>query len=129
MQATYLYAHTSSSYTLRPTPLALQIRILLPDTGMILYMYSCVQYIKGCERALFYKGTLVCYNCKTVFTEKRSHRLTVRTDPFHGSNRGSIPRGITITKQPGSSWLFCYVAQESKLLCFRRGIEKRSYIE
>ena len=26
------------------------------------------------------------------------YRLTVRTAPFHGVNRGSIPRGVTVTK-------------------------------
>ncbi len=29
---------------------------------------------------------------------RRSHRLAARTWPFHGQNRGSIPRGITSTK-------------------------------
>ena len=26
------------------------------------------------------------------------YRLTVRTAPFHGVNRGSIPLGVTVTK-------------------------------
>lgn len=28
------------------------------------------------------------------------HRLAVRTSPFHGGNRGSIPRGRTNSKSP-----------------------------
>ena len=30
----------------------------------------------------------------------RPYRLTVRTAPFHGVNRGSIPRGVTMTRTP-----------------------------
>ncbi len=34
--------------------------------------------------------------------EKRPHRLTARTAPFHGVNRGSIPRGVTLNNMKKS---------------------------
>lgn len=44
----------------------------------------------------------LCYNLPS----KRSRRLTVRTPGFHPGNRGSIPRGITITEFSASSACF-----------------------
>lgn len=37
-------------------------------------------------------GAVAAYAIGTIF--RRPHRLAVRTPPFHGSNRGSIPRGV-----------------------------------
>ncbi len=36
-------------------------------------------------------------------THARPHRLTVRTAPFHGANRGSIPREVTTAYNPHAS--------------------------
>lgn len=46
----------------------------------------------------------------------RAHRLAVRTSPFHGGNRGSIPRGRASLKEKPvhSSWLFFYLSYSTK---------------
>ena len=45
----------------------------------------------------------------------RAHRLAVRTSPFHGGNRGSIPRGrASLEKKPASDCrLFRIVSKQS----------------
>ena len=46
---------------------------------------------------------------------RRAHRLAVRTSPFHGGNRGSIPRGrASLEKKPASDCrLFRIVSKQS----------------
>ena len=47
----------------------------------------------------------------------RSHRLAVRTSPFHGGSRGSIPRGITKSKKASLIAGFFVFNQEENLRC------------
>jgi hypothetical protein len=45
--------------------------------------------------------------------QTRPHRLAVRTPPFHGSNRGSIPRGVAF---------FLFVAEHQRLRPLRSAV-------
>ena len=56
----------------------------------------------------------------------RPYRLTVRTAPFHGVNRGSIPRGVTNANRRKA--VFAFVTPSSVWETLRRGIENLASI-
>ena len=48
----------------------------------------------------------------------------VKTPPFHGGNRGSIPLGVTtIFLSAFSAWAFSSVGQSSRLITDRSGVQ------
>ncbi len=50
--------------------------------------------------------------CARLKIAKWPYRLTVRTAPFHGVNRGSIPRGVTSDTKRSLQSVLCYLAAE-----------------
>ena len=46
----------------------------------------------------------------------RPHRLTVRTAPFHGANRGSIPRGVTNHRTNLNCFRFFWICEDGAML-------------
>ena len=72
--------------------------------------------------------------CLYYFTERylvifRSHRLMVRTSPFHGGNTGSNPVGITIFKNHSEESLqsVCFKLFFSKILEKKIPTSKNKY--
>ena len=65
--------------------------------------------------------------CPPELCEGGPHRLTVRTAPFHGVNRGSIPREVMITKRRLLTRQSLFVHDLKKRACARFGRESKTF--
>src|SRR3989338_5379630 len=65
----------------------------------------CERPVQNFEKAVHEYVSVLNYSTLFDIIHPRPHRLMVRTTPFHGVNRGSIPRGATENSKAALSWL------------------------